>query len=77
MNSLKHLPQPKFTYVIFRFRVDIKSVTWNKDSHGLFDYECKTSNQKKFSVDGSSKLFRIQSSIDLIKIASEVLMKTS
>jgi len=43
-------------------RVDVKSVTWNKDSHGLFDYECKTSNQKKFSIDNSSKLFRIQSS---------------
>lgn len=28
--------------------VEIKSVTWNKDSHGLFDYENNYYEMKKF-----------------------------
>jgi len=28
--------------------VEIKAVTWNKDSHGLFDYENSYYDMKKF-----------------------------
>ena len=37
---------PKFTNL--QRVVEIKSVTWNKDSHGLFDYENNFYEMKKF-----------------------------
>jgi translation elongation factor P/translation initiation factor 5A len=38
--------------------VEIKTVTWTKDSHGLFDYESKSVNFTKNKVESSSKLFK-------------------
>lgn len=38
--------------------VEIKAVTWNKDSHGLFDYENSYYDMKKFQVTNSTILFR-------------------
>ncbi len=31
--------------------VELKAVTWNKDSHGLFDYESKHMNFNKFRIN--------------------------
>ncbi len=31
-----------------KYMVEIKAVTWNKDSHGLFDYENSYYDMKKF-----------------------------
>ena len=33
----------------------IKSYTWAKDSHGLYDYENKEINKKSMTVDSSGK----------------------
>lgn len=38
--------------------VEIKAVTWNKDSHGLFDYENSYYDMKKFQISHSTCLFR-------------------
>jgi hypothetical protein len=36
----------------------MKAVTWQKDSHGLFDYETKSLSVKKYRVDHSCRIFR-------------------
>lgn len=45
--------------------VEIKTVTWPKDSHGLFDYENSAYEMKKFSVNNASKFFRVENSIEM------------
>lgn len=45
--------------------VEIKTVTWNKDSHGLFDYENSTYDMKKFSVSAPSQFFRQDNNVQL------------
>ena len=39
--------------------VEIKAVTWEKDSHGLFDYEFKHTDIRKFSVQETTSFARI------------------
>lgn len=38
--------------------VEIKAVTWNKDSHGLFDYENSFYDMRKFQILNSVIIFR-------------------
>lgn len=38
--------------------MEIKCVTWNKDSHGLFDYESKQIEVTKKSISSNSKIVR-------------------
>lgn len=38
--------------------VEIKAVTWNKDSHGLFDYENAYYDMKKFQIIQPTALYR-------------------
>lgn len=38
--------------------VEIKAVTWNKDSHGLFDYENSYYDMRKFQISNSVRLYR-------------------
>ena len=45
--------------------VEIKTVTWNKDSHGLFDYENSTYDMKKFSISNPSKFFRSDNTVHM------------
>ncbi|KAM3128739.1 hypothetical protein pb186bvf_019151 [Paramecium bursaria] len=43
--------------------VEMKAVTWQKDSHGLFDYETKALKVKKLKVDNSCRIYRNQDEI--------------
>lgn len=43
--------------------VEIKSVTWNKDSHGLFDYENNFYEMKKFQIQTSVEMIRKDNNI--------------
>lgn len=43
---------------ISNLSVEMKAVTWQKDSHGLFDYETKSLSVKKHRVEGSCKVCR-------------------
>lgn len=47
--------------------VEIKAVTWNKDSHGLFDYENSYYDMRKFQIMNSVFLYRSNLDIDYIK----------
>lgn len=38
--------------------VEIKTVTWSKDSHGLFDYENSNYDMRKFVITNSSYFYR-------------------
>lgn len=38
--------------------IEIKAVTWPKTSHGLFDYESKYLDIKKFKINSSQYLLR-------------------
>lgn len=40
------------------YQVEVKSNTWNKDSHGLFDYENSDKKMEKFRSEDSFKIFR-------------------
>jgi hypothetical protein len=51
--------KPKLTVPV----VEIKAVTWNKDSHGLFDYENSQYEMKKFQLDKSALLYRNRNEI--------------
>lgn len=43
--------------------VEVKAVTWNKDSHGLFDYENSYYDMKKFVIGENATLMRLQNDI--------------
>lgn len=43
--------------------VEIKSVTWNKESHGLFDYENNFYEMKKFQLQCSADMIRTDNNI--------------
>jgi hypothetical protein len=43
--------------------VELKAVTWNKDSHGLFDYENNQYEMKKFQISHPVKIYRINNDI--------------
>jgi hypothetical protein len=45
--------------LILLLSVEIKAVTWEKDSHGLFDYEFKHTDIRKFSVTETTSFARI------------------
>ncbi len=45
-----------FAFLFSIFRVQIEAFIWDRDSHGLFDYECKTMVHKVLRVTGSCKI---------------------
>lgn len=48
-------------------RVYIKSLTWNRDSFGLFDYESDNFSKNKLKTTGNAKIARIKNDIHLIQ----------
>ena len=47
--------------------VEIKAVTWNKDSHGLFDYENSYYDMRKFQIKNSVRLLRKDNEIICVR----------
>lgn len=43
--------------------VELKAVTWNKDSHGLFDYENSYYDMKKFVINDNTTILRANNEI--------------
>lgn len=58
MNQNQVIPRPRTTPT-----VELKAVTWNKDSHGLFDYENNQYEMKKFQISHTAKIYRINNDI--------------
>ena len=57
--TLPNLSKNKNLYLYtFYGSVEMKAVTWQKDSHGLFDYETKALKVKKLKVDNSCRIYR-------------------
>ncbi len=46
--------------------VEIKAVTWGKDSHGLFDYENSYYDMKKFKISNNNTIYRIQNQVECL-----------
>ena len=64
-NSHRHKNQQAF--------VEVKAVTWNKDSHGLFDYENSYYDMRKFQISTPTILYRMNQEIhSLAKTAMEI-----
>lgn len=40
------------------FRVFFRSVTWMRDSHGLFDYESRNIGKKNYKTKSTGKIIR-------------------
>jgi hypothetical protein len=58
-----------------RFSIDLTVSTWDKDSHGLYDYEIATKMQvKKFKIEGPCKIFRNWLSTKDSNIAAETVL---
>lgn len=41
-----------------RYILNIKTLTWNRDSQGLFDYETRFTQKEKLSTEKASRLVR-------------------
>ena len=47
----------------------LRAVTWQRDSHGLFDYESKSISKKSLKTTSQGKIIRYQNEIDLISMS--------
>jgi len=54
-------------------RVFLRGVTWNRDSHGLFDYESKSINKKSCKTTMQSKIVRNENDIELVSMSKNTL----
>lgn len=67
----------------FLLSVEVKIVTWAKDSHGLFDYESKHVSINKLKVESTSKAYKegilciIAEWFRLLAIGTEILFKNN
>jgi hypothetical protein len=41
-----------------QFKLVIETITWCKESHGLFDYETKFFNNQRFVIDKAKNMIR-------------------
>jgi hypothetical protein len=45
--------------------VGIKALTWQRDSHGLFDYESKQHQKKTLEISSSCQIIRSEHDVDV------------
>ncbi len=48
------------------FRVFFRGVTWQRDSHGLFDYESRNISKKNLKTQYTGKIIRQLNTIEFI-----------
>jgi hypothetical protein len=60
-------PSKKNKFLKSKQVAEIKAVTWNKDSHGLFDYENSYYDMRKFQISYSVRLFREDNEVQISK----------
>ena len=46
--------------------VKLQTYTWQKDSHGLFDYESKQHFKGEFLIDETSRIYRHENELHMI-----------
>lgn len=52
----------------------MKAVTWNKDSHGLFDYENNQYEMKKFQISHAVKIYRISKAYSRLFVKLKIMI---
>jgi hypothetical protein len=52
--------------VLIWFRVFFRGVTWQRDSHGLFDYESRNISKKNLKTQYTGKIIRQLNTIEFI-----------
>lgn len=50
----------------------MKSLTWTRESHGLFDYESKSIKKKDLKASEGGKLLRIGDSVEFVNSSGEL-----
>ena len=50
----------------------LRAVTWQRDSHGLFDYESKSITKKSLKTNTQGKIIRSSNEVDLVSINKNV-----
>ena len=55
-----------------RYILNMKTMTWNRDSQGLFDYETRHCQKQKFSTDKSCRFVRLNQNCRINKEADDV-----
>mgnify|MGYP002475727197 FL=1 len=45
----------------------LQTLTWGRESHGLFDYESRSTHEKKLKASGDCKLIRTENEVEIIK----------
>lgn len=55
---MRNNPARAPTYFPILYRLCLQVLTWEKDSHGLFDYEETKHHKNYFEIQGPCKLFR-------------------
>lgn len=58
---------------MFESSVFLRAVTWNRDSHGLFDYESKSISKKSCKTQFASKIVRVDNDVELVHIQKNPL----
>jgi len=46
--------------------VSVEAVTWNRESGGLFDYECQHVSRRNLKASSSAKIIRVKNDIRLV-----------
>ncbi|KAL8430663.1 hypothetical protein ACSSS7_005798 [Eimeria intestinalis] len=53
-------------FVSLFIRLQVECTTWSRDSHGLFDYEARHMNVRRFQVSRAARLFRVGAHVDCV-----------
>ena len=63
----KCLLKVKYVYSVF-----FRSVTWMRDSHGLFDYESRNISKKNYKTKFTGQIIRQQNQVDFISPTQKI-----
>jgi hypothetical protein len=53
-------------YISLNESVFLKATTWNRESHGLFEYSSQHVTSKNLKTSSNSKIVRIQNDVHII-----------
>ena len=53
------------------YSVFMRGVTWNRDSHGLFDYESKSIAKQAWNTQEESRILRVENDIKIVPLHYE------
>lgn len=72
---MKLHPGKAATYFALYHRLNLQILTWEKDSHGLYDYEATKHRKEFFEVQGPCKMFRDWSTSHTLMLSNDAIKK--